>query len=135
MSGILLSFWRREPPPPHPRILRCNILVSWRALNRRHLATAQCAKGAERKRRRLADEEPRESLERAFQAYGEPLDNTTSFQYLGRVLTVAVENWTAVVGNLRKARKSWVRMTRILSREGADPKVLEVFFKVVVQAV
>ena len=74
-------------------------------------------------------------MERAFQAYGEPLDNTTSFQYLGRVLTAAVENWMAVVGNLRKARKSWVRMTRILSREGADPKVLEVFFKVVVQAV
>ena len=39
----------------------------------------------------------------------------------------------AVAGNLQKARKSWGRMSRILSWEGADPKVLGHFFKAVVQ--
>ena len=56
------------------------MMVPWRALNGRHLATAQCAMGVERKRIRLAEEELRESLERAFQAYREPLEIVTSFK-------------------------------------------------------
>ena len=55
---------------PHPRFPQCDMLVPWRTLNRRHLITAQCTRGAERKRRQLAEEELRESMERAFQAYG-----------------------------------------------------------------
>ena len=44
---------------PHPRCSRCNMLVPWRALNRRHLSTAQCAKGRDRKLRQMAEEEMR----------------------------------------------------------------------------
>ena len=44
-----------EGNPPHPRFPRCDMLVPWRAINGEHLATAQCIKGAERKRRRLAE--------------------------------------------------------------------------------
>ena len=62
-----------EGSPPHPWCPRCDILVPWRALNGRHIATAQCASGAERKRIRLVEEELREISERAFQDYGEPL--------------------------------------------------------------
>ena len=58
---------------PHPRCARCDTLVPRRALNGRHLATAQCARGAERKRQRLAEAETRESSERAFEAYREPI--------------------------------------------------------------
>ena len=58
---------------PHPWCPRFDMLVTWHDLNRRHLSIAQCVMGAESKRRRLAEEELRESLERAFQAYGEPL--------------------------------------------------------------
>ena len=81
------------------------------------------------------EEDLRESLERAFQAYGELLETMTSFKYLGRVLTAGDGNWPSVAGNLRKDMKSWMRMTRILSREGSDLKVLGVFFKAVVKAV
>ena len=42
----------------------------------------------------------------------------TSFKYLGRVMTVGEDNWSAVVGNLRKDQKIWARLTRILVREG-----------------
>ena len=65
-----------------------------------------------------------ESLERAFQAYGEPLENVTAFRYLGRVMTVGYYDWPEVLGKIQKARKSWGRLSRILSRDGADPKVL-----------
>ena len=71
----------------------------------------------------------RESLERAFEAYMEPLENVTAFKYLGWVLTAGDNDWLAVVGNLGKARKSWGRLSRILSWEGADPKVLGNVYK------
>ena len=45
------------------------------------------------------------------------------------------DDWPAVVGNLVKARKSWGRLSRILSREGADKRVSGNLFKAVVQAV
>ena len=51
---------------PHPPCPRCDMLVPWRALNRRYLYTAQCSKGMEMKRMRLAEEDLRESSERAF---------------------------------------------------------------------
>ena len=120
---------------PHPRCARCDMLVPRMALNGRYPATAQCAIGAERKRRRLAEAETKESLERAFEAYGSPLENVTTFRYLGRVLKAGDGDWLAVVGNLGKARKSWGRLSRILSREGADLKVSGIFYKAVAHAV
>ena len=77
----------------------------------------------------------RDSPERAFEAYGEPLEILTAFRYLGRVLTTGDDDWLAVVGNLGKARKSWGRLSRILIREGVDPKLLGHFYKAVAQAV
>ena len=51
-----------------PRCSRCDMLVPWRALNGRHHATAMCRKGAEQKRRRMAEAYMRVSTERAFEA-------------------------------------------------------------------
>ena len=70
----------------------------------------------------------RESTERAFEAYREPLKNVTAFKYLGRVFMAVDDDWPAVVGNLSKERKSWGRLSQILSQEGADPKVSGHFF-------
>ena len=111
------------------------MLVPWHALNRINLYTAQCAKGAERKRRRMSEEDMWESLERVFQVYREMLETMLLFQHMGTVLTAGDDNCLAVSDNLRKATKIWVRMTRFLIRERADPKVLGLFFKAVVQAV
>ena len=61
----------------HPRCARCNMKVPRRALNRRHPGTVQCLKGAERKRRRLAETETRENSERAFEAYGVPINSVS----------------------------------------------------------
>ena len=84
---------------------------------------------------RLAEEDLRESSERAFQDYREPLETVILFKYLVRVSTAGDDDWMEVSGKLRKARKSWVRMLRILSLEGANPKVSGILFKAVVQAV
>ena len=116
---------------PHPLCDRCNILVPRLALNDRHPNISQCARGEEWKRRRLAEAETRDSLEKAFDAYGELLENVTIFRYLGRVLTAGYDDWLAVVVNLGKARKSWRWLSQILCPEGADPKVLRSFYKAV----
>ena len=50
-------------------------------------------------------------------------------------MTARDDNWPAVAGNLEKARRSWGRLQRILSREGATPRVSGSFFKGVVQQV
>ena len=65
---------------PHPRCALCNMPVPQRALNGRHPGTAQCKRGAERKRRQLAEAETRESTERAVEAYGELIKNVTDFK-------------------------------------------------------
>ena len=64
-----------NPQPP------CyDMLVTWKAFNGRHTTTAQCAKGAEQKRRRLVEEGNRESMARALQAYGRLIESVTSLK-------------------------------------------------------
>ena len=50
-------------------------------------------------------------------------------------MTAGDDDWSAVVGNLGKARRSWGRLSQVLGREGADPKVLRTFYTAVSQAV
>ena len=120
---------------PQPLCARFDMQVPRKALNGRHLGTAQCAKGAELKRRRLAETETRENLEQAFHAYGQPMEAVSKFRYLGRLLTATDDDWPAVAGNIKKARRSWVRLARVLGREGADPKVSRTFYVAVTQKV
>ena len=57
----------------YPRCPHCNVVVPWLALNVRHPNTSQCAKGVERKRRRMAAEDIQEITKRDFCAYVLPL--------------------------------------------------------------
>ena len=59
-----------EGKSPHPRCARCDMQVPRKALNGRHLGTAQCAKGDERKRRRLAETETRENSSHLMTRHG-----------------------------------------------------------------
>ena len=74
--------------------------------------------------------------EAAITAYGIPLALITSFKYLGRILLVAAdEDWPEVFKNLWREHKKWARMTRVLSREGADARTLGQIYLAVVQSV
>ena len=59
----------------------------------------------------------------------------TAFRYLGQVVTAGDDDWPAVIGNLQRVRKSWGRLSQILSQEGVDTEVSGHFFKSVTQAV
>ena len=45
------------------------------------------------------------------------------------------DDWPAVAGNIKKARRSWGRLAWVLGREGADPKVSRSFYVDVTQQV
>jgi hypothetical protein len=57
------------------------------------------------------------------------------FKYLGRLLAYDDNDSQAMRANLKKAHKSWARVSRVLRAENASPKVCGVFYKEVVQAV
>ena len=52
----------------------------------------------------MEETETRENSERAFHAYGKPMEAVLEFRYLGRLLTAMDDDWPAVAGNIRKAR-------------------------------
>ena len=58
-----------------------------------------------------------------------------SFRYLGRVILAADDDWMLVIRNLTKAQAVWMRMARVLSREGGRPRVSGFFSKYFVQSV
>ena len=69
----------------------------------------------------------------AFQTYRRNLVAVSEFKCLGRVMTALDDDWMAVVGNVRKSRKRWAHMSRILGREGEDPWNSGKFYKAVLQ--
>ena len=68
-------------------------------------------------------------------AYGKQNKVVTEFRYLGRVLTATDDDWLAVAGNIWKARVSWGCLTRVLGREGAEPKKSRRLYTAVTQQV
>ena len=94
------SYWRSATSPYHGAP-RCDLQVSRKELNGRHLETNQCKTGAERKQQRLAAAEVETTSEKAFHAYGNKMRAVTEFWYLGRVMTNTDNDWPAVAGNLK----------------------------------
>ena len=83
----------------------------------------------------MAEAELRDSTEREFEAYRNPIETVTRFKYLGWVITARDDNWPEVSGNLVKSWKSWGWLTKILIKEWTDKRVSGKFFRLVVQQV
>ena len=75
------------------------------------------------------------ALETQFTAYGEELERVKTFKYLGRLMAQDDSDVQAVRANLRKARKVWAQISRVLRSENAEPRVCGMFYKATVQAV
>ena len=63
-----------------------------------------CSRGAERRMKRLWQEEARLTTAMDFDAYGKPLETVTELKYLGRILMASGVDWMAVVEKILKAQ-------------------------------
>ena len=111
------------------------MFVPHKDLNFRHMTMAFCRRVAERKQRRLAEEEERAGANTEFTAYGIPLSLFTFFKCLGWIIMASDNEWKAIVGNLRKARRNWARLKRVMVREGVGDRTLVHIYLSVVQLV
>lgn len=120
---------------PLPHCPSCNMQVSHRALNGKHLSTARCKSYTARRKRYELYDRMAEAQDVAFTSNGQTLDRVETFKYLGRPLSSSDDDYPAVVRNLKKARGSWARLSRVLTREGATASCSGMFYKSIVQSV
>ena len=69
----------------------------------------------------------------AFWDYDRPLGNF--FNHMGRPLMETNDNWTEVIANIQKTRKSCYPMDLILGWKGADTRISGNFYIAVVQSI
>ena len=74
-------------------------------------------------------------MDETFTAYGVTLERVESFKYLGRTIRYDDNDTQAARNNLRKARRVWGRLSRVMKSENASPWVCGLFYKATVQAV
>jgi hypothetical protein len=108
---------------PFPRCERCGMQTEVGALYGKHQCTQLCLEGWERKKQHEAAEAAWVALARTFTAYKEDLERVQVFKYPGRLLTYNNNDSQAMRANLKKARKSWARVSWVLRAENASPKV------------
>ena len=113
----------------------CGMECTPQAWRRGHGSSKLCREGRERKAQLEAAVQSAEALRKSFSAYGDVLERVEVFKYLGRLLAMNDHDAQAVRAQLRKARKTWMRVGNVLRGENAAPKVCGKFYKAVVQAV
>lgn len=70
-----------------------------------------------------------------FSIQGHLIEMVQDFRYLGHPLSANDDDWTALTWNILKAKRCWAMISRVLSREGADPRISAMFYKATVQTV
>ena len=94
-----------------------------------------CRQGTEQKKKREMDAGREEERNVKFHINGSEVENVTEFKYLGRWLSQDDNDLKAVRANIQKARQRWGTFSRVLTREGADTKMVAQFYLTIVQSV
>jgi hypothetical protein len=75
------------------------------------------------------------ALKTWFTAYDKELEQVPVFKYLGCLLACNNNDTQAMQGNLKKARKCWARIFRVLRAEDTVPQVCRIFYKAIEMSV
>ena len=70
-----------------------------------------------------------------FNVAGIDIETVSEFKYLGRIFRNDDSDQGAIDYNLSKARKVWGMVSRVLSQERSNPKIMASFYKAVVQSI
>ena len=73
-----------------------------------------------------------DALRHSFTAYNNKLRRVEQFKYLGRVLSMDDNDVPAMRRNLKKARRTWGRLRKVLEKEEVSSKVAGMFYQGVV---
>ena len=65
----------------------------------------------------------------------EPLDTTTAFPYLERMVNFNKSDWAALYGNLRKAQRRWGVVAKVTMETEAEVQAWKMVYNAVVQMV
>ena len=105
------------------------------AIKRDHRDNEKCKKAQDRLRQSNRIEMARDALNRRFTACGVESEQVHTFRYLGRPLSSTDNDEPAMFWNMRKARKRWALVRRVLTRDGATPGISGMFYKAVAMSV
>ena len=67
------------------------------------------------------------ALQHTFMAYNDELRRVEQFKYLGRVMSMGDNDVPVMRHNLKKARKTWGRLRKVLEKEEVSSKVAGMF--------
>ena len=116
----------------YPKCEQCRVLVNPAAMGQQSSKTYKEMHAA--KLQPKAVSHSAKALEARFFAPGVELERVEVFTYLGRLIEYDGEDTQAVRGNLKKARRVWARISRVLRVENASPRVCGMFYKGTVQS-
>jgi hypothetical protein len=117
-----------------PRCNRCGFF-SKTASTLKHQRTAECGKFAEKRHRHFQQKRQELGREMSFNVNGGKIDKVSEFKYLGRILEETDDDERAANRQLARARARWSRIARILTIDGASPRVMGYFYKAIIQIV
>ena len=117
-----------------PRCEECGLFA--KSVNSaRHRNSAECHRLSEKRRRYFKNLAKSIATDVSFTVNGVAIKRVNRFKYLGRVLDQADNDNAAAERQLSRARSKWGRVGKVLSAEGASPRVMGYFYKAIVQAI
>ena len=119
-----------------PRVIcpDCGRSIAQAQINR-HRGTSACLQHQRRHQRLVGIQRSLAARETRFSYGNHQLEEAQVFRYLGKPTPPYCTDITAVHYNVRKARKKWAMLRRILAAQHLPPKIAAIFYKAVVQAV
>jgi hypothetical protein len=119
---------------PLPKCAKCGIQL--RDVGPKHQASKACQQVEEKMEGRAKYETNKSAQEKIkFLVFGQEIETVEQFRYLGRIVTCNDDDRPAMRKNLQKAQGVWSRLARLLSRTGANTRVMARIYRAVVQSI
>jgi Reverse transcriptase (RNA-dependent DNA polymerase) len=101
-----------------------------------HLNSEECKKYAEIRRNTYLDKCYAAAENVCFNINDEEIKKVNQFKYLGRILSDNDDDMIAIEKQLMKAKMVWGRIGKIIKKKtNANPKIMSIFYKVIIQSV
>ena len=115
---------------------RCGMQTTEEAIQGGHYTSTTCLNLTARREQLRAAVASHGAMGRTFTAYDtDELRRVEIFKYLGRMVSYVNSDVPAMRAQMKKARGTWRRVSKVLREENVPPAVGAMFYKAVVMAV